>query len=64
MSTREILLQENEENRTVNQKINVIKDSKILLSYHKLFTATMLFPGRIWALISMYWYKWKIEINF
>ena len=33
MSTYEILLQENEENRNVNQKIKVIKDSKILILY-------------------------------
>ena len=33
MSTYEILLQENEENRNVNQKIKVIKDSKILALY-------------------------------
>lgn len=33
MSTYEILLQENEENRNVNQKIKVIKDSKILVLY-------------------------------
>ena len=33
MSTCEILLQENEENRNVNQKIKVIKDSKILVLY-------------------------------
>ena len=33
MSTYEILLQENEENRNVNQKIKVVKDSKILVLY-------------------------------
>ena len=33
MSTYEILLQENEENRNVNQKTKVIKDSKILILY-------------------------------
>ena len=33
MSTYEILLQENEENRNVNLKIKAIKDSKILVLY-------------------------------